>query len=84
MITPDKLPKIIPSLAHIMAGIICGITTLLHPVMAVIATLLFLIYELDEDWHLSDKAFKDILEFAIGYYLVAVMYIIYATVLFIG
>ena len=77
MITPDKLPKIIPSLAHIIAGIICGITTLLHPVMAVIATLLFLIYELDEDWHLSDKAFKDILEYAIGYYIVMTIYVVY-------
>jgi len=83
MITPNKLPKAITSLAHIMAGIICGIMTLLHPVMAVIGVALFIIYELDEDWHLSDKAFKDILEFTIGYYLVAVMYIIYTTVLFI-
>ena len=29
----------------------------------------FMIYELNEDWHLSDQAYKDILDYCVGLYL---------------
>ena len=67
----------ITRIIHLSAGIITALAIIEHPIMATIATLLFLIYELDEDWHLSDKAFKDILEFAIGYYIVMTIYVVY-------
>ena len=35
-------------------------------VFSVINTLVFIVYELDEDWKISDYAYKDIREFAIG------------------
>jgi hypothetical protein len=35
-------------------------------VLSVLNTIVFIIYELNEEWNLHDKAYKDILEFAIG------------------
>jgi len=35
--------------------------------------ILFIVYEVDEDWHLSDEAFRDILEFTIGLYITSLV-----------
>jgi hypothetical protein len=35
-------------------------------VFTVINSFVFIVYELDEDWKISDYAYKDIREFAIG------------------
>jgi len=56
------------SIAHYVAGAITAIATTANPIAAIIGFLGFMIYELDEDWHLSDKAFRDIKEFMIGFY----------------
>ena len=38
--------------------------------------IVFIIYELNEDWHISDSAFIDILFYAIGLYTAAVILIL--------
>ena len=54
-------------IAHVVLGVIVAyIAVLLSPALAWLITTVFIIYELDEDWHLSDKAFQDIREFLIG------------------
>ena len=58
----------IGDIAHIVAGLIASLATFINPVAGVLATALFIIYELDEEWHLKDESYKDILEFAVGYY----------------
>jgi hypothetical protein len=58
----------IGDVAHIIAGLIASLATFINPVAGVLATVLFIIYELDEEWHLKDESYKDILEFAVGYY----------------
>ena len=58
----------IGNVAHIIAGLIASLATFINPVVGVLATVLFVIYELDEEWHLKDESYKDILEFAVGYY----------------
>jgi len=68
--------KELSDLSHVGAGIIVGLIAFVKPVLAVLATILFIIYELDEDWHLHDKAYKDIFEFALGFYATLVAYLI--------
>jgi hypothetical protein len=58
----------IGDVAHIIAGLIASLATFINPAVGVLATALFVIYELDEEWHLKDESYKDILEFAVGYY----------------
>jgi len=58
----------IGDIAHVFAGLIASLATFINPVAGVLATALFIIYELDEEWHLEDDSYKDILEFAVGYY----------------
>jgi hypothetical protein len=51
-----------------------------NPVLAAIMAVIFIIYELDEDWHLSDNAYKDILQYACGLYCAAVMIMFFQNV----
>jgi hypothetical protein len=60
----------------VVAGFLTAFFSFVNPVAAVMMFLTFIIYELDEDWHLSDKAFRDILEYGIGLYVGAVVYTI--------
>jgi len=39
---------------------------MVSPVLSILNTIVFIIYELNEEWHLEDASYKDILEFAIG------------------
>ena len=59
--------------AHIVAGVVSCLVTVKYPVIGVVSTILFLIYQLDEEWHLKDEAWRDILEYAVGYYLTGIM-----------
>ena len=54
------------SLAHYLGGFLSGLCCLFNPVLSVLATVVFIIYELDEDWHISDEAFRDIKEYLLG------------------
>jgi len=59
---------------HFLAGFVTTLTIIyLSPVVGTLMFIVFLIYELDEDWHISDKAFIDILFYAIGLYVAAVI-----------
>ena len=54
------------SVAHFVGGLLVAIISPLIPVLSVISFLGFIIYELDEDWHISDQAYKDIKMFLFG------------------
>ena len=56
------------SLAHVVAGVLTSVASFLNPTLAVLMFVGFIIYELNEDWHLSDESFQDILEYLIGLY----------------
>jgi len=56
------------NIAHYLAGIITALSYILSPVLPILGAGLFIIYELNEDWHLHDRAYHDILEFMIGFY----------------
>jgi len=65
------------SIAHYVAGfLIPYIAIYIHWSISLIATILFILYELDEEFHLSDESYIDIKEFLIGLYIGCVSIII--------
>lgn len=58
------------------AGIITILSVLLSPPISILLFAGFMIYELNEDWHISDQAFRDILEYCIGMYACAFIMLI--------
>jgi len=63
-----KISMKITSLAHYIGGLIAALVGCYYPALSALATLLFIVYEVDEDWHLNDKAFRDIREYLIGFF----------------
>ena len=56
----------ITDIAHIVFGVVTAIVSKINIVFSIINTFLFIVYELDEEWKISDNAYEDIREFAIG------------------
>lgn len=56
------------TVSHMSAGILTILGGLVAPIVGVLLFVGFMIYELNEDWHISDQAFRDILEYCIGMY----------------
>ena len=68
---------IVAQLAHFFSGVMTVLSVYIHPILAIITFLCFIIYELDEDWHISDGAFKDIRYYGIGLFLtISILYIL--------
>jgi len=58
-----QLNRLVAKLVHILYGILTALApTHLAPILAAV----FIIYELDEDWHLNDQAYRDLLEYMVG------------------
>ena len=55
--------------AHYLAGILTAMSAQVSWALVLGGLLIFMAYQLNEDWHLRDRAYHDILEFSIGYYL---------------
>ncbi len=70
------LNNIIYKLIHFIAGFLTALTTYYNNMLSILLFIIFIIYELDEDWHLSDQAFKDILEYAVGLYAAAIILLV--------
>jgi hypothetical protein len=56
----------ITDIAHITFGILTAIISKINIIFSIINTFLFVLYELDEEWKISDYAYEDIREFAFG------------------
>jgi hypothetical protein len=63
-----NIRKVLYSVTHFLGGVITGVVSRVNPILAVLMFITFIIYELDEDWHLNDDAYKDILEYMVGLY----------------
>ena len=71
----------ITKLAHVAFGMITSLISIISPVLSAINSIVFIIYELDEEWHLEDESYRDILEFAIGLALGEVILLIHSLIL---
>lgn len=52
--------------AHHIWGFMVALVALVSPALSVLMFTGFIIYELDEEWHIKDKSYADIREMLIG------------------
>jgi len=57
-----KLYGFLTDLSHVLLGVLIVVLTKVNPLTSILLFISFVIYELDEDWHISDYAYGDILE----------------------
>jgi len=68
-----------------LAHILYGILTVFAPIhIAPIMAALFVIYELDEEWHLNDEAYRDISEYMLGIAIGVILWLILRFASFAG
>jgi len=58
-----RLSRLATKLAHILYGILAALSDWY---LTLAMTVAFIIYELDEDWHLNDQAYHDLLDYMVG------------------
>lgn len=63
-----RLGGLLGSFIHVLVGVLTVLSIYVSPVFPVLGFVGFIIYELDEDWHISDYAYKDIREFMVGFF----------------
>ncbi len=62
-----KLYDIVTGVGHFVGGVLTALAAyFLSPALAAIMFACFIIYEIDEDWHIKDKAYRDIRVYAVG------------------
>lgn len=61
---------------HIAAGAVTAVASLQSWLLGLLLFSVFIIYELDEDWHISDGAFVDIRDYALGLYIASLLLIL--------
>jgi hypothetical protein len=61
------LRDILLSLAHIIFGFLASVSILIHPVLTIINFLIFLVYEMDQQWTISDHAYQELREYGLGF-----------------
>jgi p-aminobenzoyl-glutamate transporter AbgT len=71
----------ITKLAHATFGILTSLISIISPILPFINLIIFTVYELDEEWHLEDESYKDILEFAVGLAIGEIILLIYHLIL---
>jgi hypothetical protein len=61
------IPEPLTKLGHGLFGFLCALSVLVHPVLTVVGFVLFVVYEFDEYFHLSDEAYEELREFGYGF-----------------
>jgi len=71
-----KIPETLTKIGHALFGFTSTIAVVVNPILPPTSAALFVLYELDEEWRLSDEAYEEIREYlygvsaALGYLLV--------------
>jgi len=61
------IPEPLTKLGHACFGFLCALSVLVNPVLTVVGFVLFVVYELDEYFHLNDEAYEELQEYATGF-----------------
>ena len=72
-----KLYGFLADLGHMLLGVLIIVLTKVNPLASILLFTSFIIYELDEDWHISDQAYNDILELMVGMVISSIVYLLY-------
>jgi hypothetical protein len=79
------IKNILFSLAHITFGFLASVSVLISPVLTVVNFLIFFVYEMDQQWTISDEAYQELREYGFGFGLgVVVMLITLLSKIYIG
>jgi len=62
-----RIPGIMTTLAHFIFGLLSCLSVIVNPALTVLGVALFIIYEMDEEWRLSDPAYEEIRQFSAGF-----------------
>ena len=73
---PMPRRNIFSFLSHFFAGVATSLSILVSPILPPLLFIVFIIYELDEDWHMIDEAYIDIRQYAYGLYLTSIFLLI--------
>jgi hypothetical protein len=60
------IPEPLTRIGHGLFGFVSTMSVLVHPILPALSAVLFVIYELDESFHLCDEAYADIREYLYG------------------
>ena len=60
------IPRWLASLAHVAFGFLTALAVKVSPFLSLIAFLVFIIYELDEQYMIRDQGYRDISEYGFG------------------
>jgi hypothetical protein len=66
--------NILKQLIHFFAGVLTSYTSFYNITLSILMFIVFIVYELDEDWHIRDQAYRDILFYGVGLYIYALMH----------
>ena len=72
-----KLYDFLTDLSHVLLGVLIIVLTKVNPLASILLFISFIIYELDEDWHINDNAYGDILELMLGMVISSIVYLLY-------
>lgn len=64
------------SVAHYLGGSIAAALALIVPTLTILLTALFVIYEMDEKWTISDESFVDLREYLLGMFLTSLLVLV--------
>ncbi len=61
---------------HFLCGFLTAYSTEFNLILPMLLFLVFILYELDEEFHLSDESYADIRDYAIGLYAYVILKIL--------
>ena len=61
----------IEAIPHVLAGLVTPWFIYVHPALAVLAFLIYVVYQIQEWVQIRDKAFRDLQQYAVGLYISA-------------
>jgi len=61
-----KIPEPLTRIGHAVFGFTSTLAVLINPVLPALSAALFVLYEVDECFHLNDEAYQEIREYLYG------------------
>jgi len=72
----NRLLNFLKQIIYFLAGVLTAYTSFYNTILSILMFIAFMLYELDEDLHIRDQAYRDILVYAFGLYMYAFVHIL--------
>lgn len=67
-----KIEYLFRSPFHYVAGVLTVLSAFISPALVIAGVLLFIFYELNQDWHIKDSAYHDLREFMVAFFIAVI------------